>query len=68
MNISFVNIEIRQLSGFVATEAAIVANPLMFSSNMSLQTMSRKAFVATLGTFELDVLVSGLDVSFLGLP
>ena len=63
MNISFVNIKIRQLSGFVATEAAVVANPLVFSPHMSLQTMGCEAFVATLGTFELDVLVSGFDVS-----
>ena len=64
MNISFVNIEIGKLGGFVATETAVVTDPLMFSSNMSLQTMSSEAFVATLGTFELDVLVSGFDVSF----
>ena len=64
MNISFVNIEIGKLGGFVATETAVVTDPLMFSSNMCLQTMSSEAFVATLGTFELDVLVSGLDVSF----
>ena len=64
MNISFVNIEIGKLGGFVATETAVVTDPLMFSSNVSLQTMSSEAFVATLGTFELDVLVSGFDVSF----
>ena len=63
MNISFVNIEIGKLGGFVATETAVVANPLVFSPHMSLQTMGREAFVATLGTFELDVLVPGFDVS-----
>ena len=63
MNISFVNIEIGKLSGSVATEATVVADAFMFSSHMSLQTVSGEAFVATLGTFELDVLVPGFDVS-----
>ena len=63
MNISFVNIEIRKLSGFVATEAAVIPDTFVFSSHMGLQTMSGKALVATLGTLELDVLVSGFDVS-----
>ena len=63
MNISFVNFEIGKLSGFVITETAAVADPFMFSSHMSLQTMGGEAFVATLGTFELDVLVPGFDVS-----
>ena len=57
------DIEIGKLSGSVATEATVVPDAFMFSSHMSLQTVSGEAFVATLGTFELEVLVSCLDMS-----
>ena len=63
MNISFVNVEVRELSSFVITEGAAVADTIMLCPNMSLQPVGGESFVRTFITLELDILVPSSYVS-----